>query len=56
MKISSINLINFKAIHECGYEENYNPETPRLVHTSLFFRYNDIDEFIAKKLEEMDKK
>ena len=55
MKISPISNLNFKAIHECSFETNYNPETPRLVHTSFFFRYNDVDDFIAKKLEQRQK-
>lgn len=52
MKISPICNQSFRAIHEYSFEENYNPETPRLVHTSFFFRYNDIDEFIVEKLEQ----
>ena len=55
MKISPLNNITFRAIHECATEKNYNPKTPNLVHTSFFFRYNDIDDFIVKKLEQRQK-
>ncbi|MBQ4646880.1 MAG: methyltransferase domain-containing protein [Candidatus Gastranaerophilales bacterium] len=51
MKISNKSNINFKALHNALYESNYKPELPNLVHTTSFFRYNDLDEFIINKLK-----
>ena len=51
-RTQSINAISFRAIHEINSEINKNYEIPTLIHTTQFFRYNDVDELIVKKLQQ----
>ena len=54
MKITPLNYkyqTNFKAVHENLLELNSSNKIKMLNHTTQFFRYREMDEFITKKLK-----